>query len=374
MSKLMIRGGYGEHGRSCFLVEYGDRDSLYMVDCGIMDTDPFPYPDVTPEELARVEYLFLTHCHKDHSGAFEYFCQRGFRGTLVTSRMTCLLAGIEYEKTEYLDIAEMQAAVQRENCRQFGSLMVCYGRTGHCPGGLWFEIAENMDPVNTIVFSGDYQEDTMVYRCDPICGRHAKLALIDCAHRETELNAEELRRQIISVVSEKRKNGRRVILPVPQYGRGLELLLLMQREFPKMRIRVDRDFLNYARKMLSEPVWYHAEAYRELKVENMDVMDIFGSLNVAPEYEILLLADTHLKKQKHVDFVHNEIEAGAAVLINGRVKKNGPAGKLLDAGKAEKFLFPHHQSHHDLKHVVAENSFGVVLPFHNNEKEIVMNQ
>lgn len=47
-----------------------------MVDCGIMDSDSNPYPDVTEEELAKTDYVFLTHSHKDHSGAFMHFVER----------------------------------------------------------------------------------------------------------------------------------------------------------------------------------------------------------------------------------------------------------------------------------------------------------
>ena len=365
MSKLMIRGGYGEHGRSCFLVEYGDRDSLYMVDCGIMDTDPFPYPDVTPEELERVEYLFLTHCHKDHSGAFEYFVKQGFRGTLVTTRMTYNLAGLSYEKTEFLELSDGNCS--DKNVRKFGPLTICYGRTGHCPGGLWFEITEAEE---AILFSGDYQEDTLVYRCDPIRARQAKIALIDCAHRETELTAEELRVQIVRVVSDRIQKGQKVILPVPQFGRGLELLVLMRRSFPNLRVRVDSDFVEYAKKMLTERVWYFTEAYESLEADGLDMMEIFGTQMHGYDYDILLLADTHLKKQKNVDFVHYQLQNGAAVLINGRVKENGPVGKLLEAGKIEKFLFPHHQSYGDLKRMAEKNKFDLTLPFHNHEKEV----
>ena len=417
----MIRGGYGEHGRSCFLVEMKAGERLYMVDCGIMDTDPFPYPDVTPEELSRVDYLFLTHCHKDHSGAFDYFVEHGFSGTLVTTAMTCKLAGISYDKTEILEVAGETAAFleveartsesgatpkhvssstkartefgKDRNIRQFGPLTVRYGRTGHCPGGLWFEITEGVEckgavgeeihhpeaggehrenGENTIFFSGDYQENTLVYACDPVRESRAKLALVDCAHRGTELDAKALRAQIVQVVAEKLECGKRVILPVPQYGRGLELLYLMRKEFPQYRVCVDQDFVTYARKMLSEPVWYYDDAYKALNVEEFDVMEIFGGRNGEADYDILLLADTHLKKQKNVDFVTHAIENGEAVLINGRVKKNGPVGKLLDAGKVERFLFPHHQSHGDLMRVVGENSFGGVLPFHNDEKEVLV--
>ncbi len=367
MNKLMMRGGYGEHGRSCFLVEIEHDRRMYMVDCGIMDTDPNPYPNVTTEELEKVEFLFLTHCHKDHSGAFDHFVKQGFRGTLVTTRMTYNLAGISYEKTVFLDVSENNQDF--DNRCILGPLTICYGRTGHCPGGLWFEITEGTD---TILFSGDYQEDTLVYCCDPIQERRAKIALLDCAHRETELNAKELRAQIVRVVSEKIQNGQKVILPVPQFGRGLELFVLMKNAFPNLRVRVDRDFVDYAKRMLEERVWYLTEAYDSLKLDEMDVIDILGDQMTKYDYDILLLADTHLKKQKNEDFVHHQLENGEAVLINGRVKKNGPVGKLLKEGKAEKFLFPHHQSYGDLKRVAASNQFDMILPFHNHEKEILI--
>ena len=366
MNKLMMRGGYGEHGRSCFLVEMEHGGRMYMVDCGIMDTDPNPYPNVTEEELEKVEYLFLTHCHKDHSGAFDHFAAHGFRGTLVTTHMTYDLAGLSYEKTEFLELSDRDDS--SENSRNFGSLTVRYGRSGHCPGGLWFEITE---AEKTMLFSGDYQEDTLVYRCDPIRARRAKIALIDCAHRETEKTADELRRELVQAVLGKVQEGKKVILPVPQFGRGLELLVLMRREFPNLRIRVDRDFEDYAKRMLTEPVWYFAEAYDSLKADWPDVMEISEEKPFREDYDILLLADTHLKKQKNVDFIHHQLQDRAAVLINGRVKKNGPVGKLLEEGKAERFLFPHHQSYGDLKRTAAKNQFDCVLPFHNPEKEIL---
>ena len=107
MNRLSIKGGYGEHGRSCFLLPLNplcapqngslpvqhlkgapqaQEERYYMLDCGIMDTDPDPYPQVDPDLLARTEYLFLSHCHKDHSGAFEEFVRRGFRGWLHSPR------------------------------------------------------------------------------------------------------------------------------------------------------------------------------------------------------------------------------------------------------------------------------------------------
>ena len=98
MNRLLVKGGYGEHGRSCFLLPM-EEDRYCMLDCGIMDTDPQPYPKVEPEILKRTDYLFLSHCHKDHSGAFEHFCRQGFSGWLVTTAPTMKFSGIDYDKT-----------------------------------------------------------------------------------------------------------------------------------------------------------------------------------------------------------------------------------------------------------------------------------
>ena len=216
-----------------------------------------------------------------------------------------------------------------------------------------------------------YKLYTLVYRCDPIRGRKAKIALIDCAHRETELNAKELRAKLIEAVYDKIRKGQKVVLPVPQYGRGLELLVLMRRTFPNLRVCVDSDFVTYAKKMLSERMWYFADAYECMNNEELYEMEIFGTQMPVYDYDILLLADTHLKKQKNVDFVNQQLQNNAVVFIIGRVKENGPVGKLLAEGRVERLLFPHHQSYGDLKRVVESNMIELTLPFHNCEKEIV---
>ena len=102
MDRLIVKGGYGEHGRSCFLIPFA-QGRYYMLDCGIMDTDENPWPEVEAELLERTEYLFLSHCHKDHSGAFSRLVSRGFRGWLVAAGATVELAGIRYNKVIQAD-------------------------------------------------------------------------------------------------------------------------------------------------------------------------------------------------------------------------------------------------------------------------------
>lgn len=63
--RLVALGGSSEIGRSCYLLELGDRRIL--VDCGIKASasrDLYP----ACEELDRIDALLLTHAHTDHIG------------------------------------------------------------------------------------------------------------------------------------------------------------------------------------------------------------------------------------------------------------------------------------------------------------------
>lgn len=368
MRKFLAKGGYGEHGRSCFLTEYGTEGRFYMVDCGIMDSDSNPYPDVTEEELAKTDYVFLTHSHKDHSGAFMHFVEKGFRGTLVTSAMAFELSDITYDKVVILSLDMEQPVAFRQQ-----DLQVSFGRTGHCMGGLWFLIT---DALGTCFFSGDYQEDTLAYACDAARGKKAELAIVDCAHYETDKSAAELREDMLAQTDKYLQEARRVIFPVPKYGRGMEMFALLEKEFPEKKVMVDAAFVRESLRCLKDRAWFCEDTYDKLcgLLERLsgECVDFSREDAVQPDYDILLLADTHLLKPYNTAFVEKEVAAGARVIVTGRVRPGKLPEKLLAEGKAAKFLYPHHQSRGDLLRVAENNDFTVVLPYHNEVKEVLV--
>lgn len=368
MRKFLAKGGYGEHGRSCFLTEYGTEGRFYMVDCGIMDSDSNPYPDVTEEELAKTDYVFLTHSHKDHSGAFMHFVEKGFRGTLVTSAMAFELSDITYDKVVILSLDMEQPVAFRQQ-----DLQVSFGRTGHCMGGLWFLIT---DALGTCFFSGDYQEDTLAYACDAARGKKAELAIVDCAHYETDKSAAELREDMLAQTDKYLQEARRVIFPVPKYGRGMEMFALLEKEFSDKKVMVDAAFVRESLRCLKDRAWFCEDTYDKLcgLLERLsgECVDFSREDAVQPDYDILLLADTHLLKPYNTAFVEKEVAAGARVIVTGRVRPGKLPEKLLAEGKAAKFLYPHHQSRGDLLRVAENNDFTVVLPYHNEVKEVLV--
>src|SRR5262245_63913650 len=76
--RIVFLGGLGEIGRNCFRLEVDAR--ILVVDCGIMFPDVdmpgvgLVLPDFTylRDNADRVEGVFLTHAHEDHSGGLAF--------------------------------------------------------------------------------------------------------------------------------------------------------------------------------------------------------------------------------------------------------------------------------------------------------------
>lgn len=356
MDKLIIKGGFGEHGRSCFLFSF-KKDRYCMLDCGILDTDPVPEPQVETELLKKTEYMFLSHCHKDHCGAFSWMREHGFDGTVIASKATMALSGIAYGKVLLLDDFGPDAVLLEE------SLSFLWGKSGHCPGSVWLEIQAGE---TAYVYSGDYQSRPFAYQCDRIKGRKADLAILDCAHPGTEENALKLRERLTGQIGEWLLDGHPVILPVPKYGRGMELIPMVRRAFPAARLACDERLAGFCMEMLAFSEWLQPEAERDIR----EFLREHPSERRKHGYDILFLSDPHLERQESREAVKEGLLCGAKVLITGRVKSGGYADRLLKEKQAIKLPYPHHQSMGDLRELMEENDFGVVVPFHSERKEL----
>lgn len=362
MNWLEIKGGYGEHGRSCFLLPL-DGERYCMLDCGIMDTDPSPFPRVDREILKRTDYLFLSHCHKDHSGAFSHFRSLGFHGRLITTEPSLRFSGIDWKNILLLDCP---SEVPAQPVFLEKGLSFSYGKTGHCAGSVWFHL---FCPFGSLLYSGDYQKSTLAYAVDPIEGQKAGLAVLDCAHDGEQLEADGLRRRMTEYIRKTVQEGRRVIMPLPKYGRGLEVICMLLRNLPEVRIALSTDMRRCTEENLSWEQWLKPEATQEIR----------RFLDTEPEkafarnvYDILLLSDTHLEKPENSSLAIREADQGALILLTGRLKKGCCTEQLFREGKACTMAYPHHQSQTDLEEMIRQNEFSVILPFHNNRKKVIL--
>ncbi len=162
-------------------------------------------------------------------------------------------------------------------------------------------------------------------------------------------------------------DGRRVVLPLPRYGRGLELIALIKENFPQAEIAADQGFTAAVEQVCGYGEWLRAgreeqiRAFLEEQPEKRLERDV---------YDILLLGDTHLEQERCRSLAERELARGGLVIITGRVKPGGFVQTLLDGKKAVRAHFPHHQSMGDFMALLEQNNFQTVVPFHNGRREL----
>lgn len=356
MKRIIIKGGYGEHGRSCFMLEY-KQNHYCMVDFGILDTDINPLPKLTEEEIKKLDYLFLTHCHKDHTGAVSFLIEKGFKGTIIASKETIAFSDIKYPYIIYIDTYLKEIALNK--------LSFISGRSGHCPGALWFLIKTEED---NYFFSGDYQQNSLVTICDKASSLKAKVAFIDNAHDLINEDAFKLRMSFIKIIKEKLEENIKIFLPLQKYGRSVEILYLLKTSFPDLNIALSKNFKESLLNTLTYKDW--------ISEKNANILKEY-ILSCTWNYEkaeIVISPDTHIEKEATIKIANDIYNKGGLIIATGRKKKGSYMALLLDQHKAISFPYPHHNSMLDAKNLVKQNDFDIVLPFHNENKEIWLNK
>lgn len=335
---LKIAGGCGEHGRNCFYIECS---TPFMVDCGVMAGGGDPYPRLTERDIKRLRYVFLTHSHADHTGALPWLYERGFSGVTVASAPT--LAQLA-QKPRY------SVALERL-CGEIGGIKFAYGASGHCEGAVWYEFVIDG---KRLLFSGDYTERALVYRCDPIRGRTASAAVLDCAYGSDRRSFSECCGEIIAAVTEMKRQGRAIVFPVPKYGRGIELLRLFNDALPELYCCGDEHFMQQLG-AAADGRWYKSGAFCARGYEQGGRCDV------------LFLSDPQLRGEYAQSVVRSVLAHGGAAVMTGTPERGSFSAQLIESGEMRLMRYPVHQNAYELERLYRQNSFGRVIPFHSAE-------
>ena len=104
--KVQFLGATHEVTGSCTLLEVGGR--YYLVDCGMeQGADVFQNMPL-PVSANRIEAVFLTHAHIDHSGMLPKLCKDGFSGAIYATEATCSLCDIMLRDPAHIQQSEAQ--------------------------------------------------------------------------------------------------------------------------------------------------------------------------------------------------------------------------------------------------------------------------
>ena len=198
-----------------------------------------PYPALTAAQARGLDFVFLTHSHADHTGALAWLAGLGCTATVVATSATLSQVGRLPFPTVCL-----------ENNPPPAGLELAWGRAGHCAGSVWYAFGLEGQ---RLFFK------RRLYRAQP-CLRGGPGAGPGCPPggagqrlRPGPPQRRAMRQDFLDAVSPWASAGQPVLFPVPKYGRGQEMLLLLHARWPQTPLYGDAHFCKQTQVLATEP-------------------------------------------------------------------------------------------------------------------------
>ena len=239
MIEVRALGGSGEYLRNCYLLEADGH--CFLLDCGvkrILAPEKEVYPLLTPSLAGRIEAVFLSHAHEDHTAALPYLVALGYQGPVYGSAPTISFArGFMQKWMSYVTGHDCRvpfdaSCIDRVNLlplslgtqRVSGVPLVC-GRSGHMLGSMWYQF---LFASGSVLYTGDTTKDGYLLACDPY--PQSDVLVVDSAYADTVLSQEAQYASLSAQCKEVVSKGGSVLLPVPANGRGSDIFLFLARQ------------------------------------------------------------------------------------------------------------------------------------------------
>lgn len=345
--KLYIAGGCGEHGRNCFMVS--SFSICFLVDCGIMAEEKEGFPRLNKSQIKNLQCVFLTHSHADHTGALQWLAEQGFKGDVIATRETLDQLPFPVKNRVSLESLSIQ------NKAEYNGIGIEWGRSGHCVGSVWYHFFLGN---GSIFFSGDYTENTQVYAVDEIRNRTADLAVLDCAYGRNIRTYDEDCEDFLRAVRENVRHHIPLMLPVPKYGRGLEMLKLITNNIPALRCLGDEHFISQLEIMRQQDYWFKEDFFQE---------NIVSAYQKNMEFDILFISDPQLKDERKKELAERFLLQNGIGIMSGTVEKNTYSYELIQSEKMKMHRYPVHQNYEQYVSLCSKNRFLKTIAYHTSD-------
>lgn len=344
--ELYIAGGCGEHGRNCFYLEC--EDEAWLVDCGVITgTDASKgFPRLDAGQIRKLKAVFLTHSHADHTGAVPWLLNRGYEGPVIATAPTLSQLPFSCRTAE-----KLESLCARTEKGYVGNLGLSWGLSGHCEGSVWLHFSVRG---KSVLFTGDYTEASRIYSCDKLRNRQADLAVMDCAYGNSPQTDAECISSLEETVRKLQKENRLLFFPVPKYGRGLDLLLLLHEKMPDTAFFGDAHFCREAAKAANGGEWYQRFSGDALKCLHRDSLEQEG---------IVFLSDPQLRGEVG-ERAKELLQAGAYGIMTGTPEKGSLSAQLLADGRMTFARYPVHLNRQKCQELILRNQIGRTVLYH----------
>lgn len=293
MMELKVWGGAGEHGRSCYVIT-GNQHRI-MLDCGVKKGGTGQYPLLEENLIPGLTAVFLSHAHEDHSMALPLLYKHGYRGEIWATKPTVkqlehyfdhwskyvagrngeLPYGQEHISAMRFRILEEEVA-GGEWLQLQDRLRLRWGRSGHMLGSVWLRIY--MEDRH-LFYSGDFSRESGLLVADPPDASSfgetssdldrkptgISLSIMDNAYGTDEESQDQKQDLLGRFAQRVLERGGHVLMPVPAFGRGQDLLLWARRRFPNRHILAEPEIVEGLRQMAEWKHWLRPGAERQIE-------------------------------------------------------------------------------------------------------------
>ena len=244
---------------SCHCLEINGKKIL--IDCGLQQGRDEVDNHELPFQPGTIDYVLVTHAHIDHSGRLPLLIRQGFRGQILTTRLTAELLEIMLQDSAHIQESDAmwlnrkgKRAGKREieplytladalavkeylrTCEYNQEIALCEGvrvtftDAGHLLGSasITLQLTEN-GISKTIVFSGDIGNQRQPIIRDPILLHHADYVVMESTYGDREHGeVKSYTADLAQVIDETLGKGGNVIIPSFAVGRTQELLYFIR--------------------------------------------------------------------------------------------------------------------------------------------------
>ena len=338
--RIQFIGAAQEVTGSCTLLEVNDR--FYLVDCGMEQGIDVFQNVALPVPPSRIDAVFLTHAHIDHSGMLPRLYKDGFRGIIYSTHATAKLADIMLQDSAHIQMSETEwknRKAERSGDENYtptytmedalGAISLFRGvdydlrltvaagvdirftDIGHLLGSAAIEIwLREGDSDRKIVFSGDVGNTDQPIIKDPSPVAEADYVVLESTYgsRNHEPHGDTAEK-LAELIDKTLARGGNVIIPSFAIGRTQELLYAI-REIKQKGMTRNKDFPVYVDSPLAieateifskcDPVCFDAET-KALLAQGIDPIRFQGlrlsvtvedskRINENPEPKVILSA------------------------------------------------------------------------------------
>ncbi len=374
MLTASVWGGAGEHGRSCYYIE--NEELSVLLDCGGKKENGGEYPFLDSTIIAGLSAVFLSHAHEDHCVAIPLLYQLGYKGPIWTTRATVDQLPAYYQawrqyverKSEIVPYttAEVESIPYRylEDAAPAGTwfqiernIRVCWGPSGHMLGSVWLKLEL---AGKSVYYSGDYSPEPCLLKVQPPASivSHAyspDLAIIDAAYGlDTDTQQNLLSKLIVKIRQVSEREGH-VLLPLPLFGRGQDILLLLTEQLPELPLAVEIEILDGFLRFESWPDWLQDGAQARMKrTLHGHITTVFNEADrrrmLAKKPHVILTSDGMLQTPI-ARWYYEQLcsDARHCVILTGHMSEKIEEGGGAASGCEVEFLrYKIHQGLHDV--------------------------